>query len=105
MVTSNHGSLGVKKIFPGSGGGSVQRGTMAPVIGITAYDDQAEWRNWKARAALLPYAYVNAVRRGGMRGGGSGGGRGRGDEAGRGGGGGGVGCWLDHGGECGWGEV
>jgi putative glutamine amidotransferase len=40
---------------------------MTPVIGITAYDDQAEWRNWKARAALLPYAYVNAVRRGGGR--------------------------------------
>ena len=40
---------------------------MTPVIGITAYDDQAEWRNWKARAALLPYAYVNAVRQGGGR--------------------------------------
>jgi putative glutamine amidotransferase len=40
---------------------------MTPVIGITAYDDEAEWRNWKARAALLPYAYVNAVRRGGGR--------------------------------------
>ena len=40
---------------------------MTPVIGITAYDDEAEWRNWRARAALLPYAYVNAVRRGGGR--------------------------------------
>jgi putative glutamine amidotransferase len=40
---------------------------MRPVIGITAYDDQAEWRKWNARAALLPYAYVNAVRRGGGR--------------------------------------
>jgi putative glutamine amidotransferase len=40
---------------------------MTPVIGITAYDDEAEWRKWKARAALLPYAYVNAVRRGGGR--------------------------------------
>ena len=38
---------------------------MRPVIGITAYDDEAAWRNWKARAAMLPYAYVDAVRRGG----------------------------------------
>src|SRR3974390_2040395 len=66
MVTSNHGSLGIK-IFFGSGGGSVQRGTMTPVIGITAYDDDAEWRQWQARAALLPFAYVNAGRRGGGR--------------------------------------
>jgi putative glutamine amidotransferase len=40
---------------------------MAPVIGITAYDDQAEWRKWQARAALLPYAYVDAVRQAGGR--------------------------------------
>ena len=40
---------------------------MTPVIGITAYDDKAAWRNWNARAALLPYAYVDAVRRGGGR--------------------------------------
>jgi putative glutamine amidotransferase len=40
---------------------------MTPVIGITAYDDEAEWRKWRARTALLPYAYVNAVRRGGGR--------------------------------------
>src|ERR1700724_2299260 len=40
---------------------------MTPVIGITAYDDEAAWRNWKARAAMLPYAYVNAVRNGGVR--------------------------------------
>jgi putative glutamine amidotransferase len=40
---------------------------MTPVIGITAYDEEAEWRKWEARAALLPYAYVNAVRRGGGR--------------------------------------
>src|SRR5260370_22209265 len=40
---------------------------MTPVSGITAYDDEAAWRNWKARAAMLPYAYVNAVRQGGRR--------------------------------------
>src|SRR3984957_18941294 len=40
---------------------------MTPVIGITAYDDEASWRNWKARAAMLPYAYVDAVRQGGGR--------------------------------------
>ena len=38
-----------------------------PVIGITAYEDAATWRNWNARAALLPYAYVDAVRHGGGR--------------------------------------
>jgi putative glutamine amidotransferase len=40
---------------------------MTPVIGISTYDDEAAWRNWKARAAMLPYAYVDAVRRGGGR--------------------------------------
>jgi putative glutamine amidotransferase len=40
---------------------------MTPVIGITAYDDTAAWSDWDARAALLPYAYVNAVRRNGGR--------------------------------------
>jgi putative glutamine amidotransferase len=40
---------------------------MTPVIGITTYDDEAAWRNWKARAAMLPYVYVDAVRAGGGR--------------------------------------
>jgi putative glutamine amidotransferase len=40
---------------------------MAPVIGITTYDDQAAWRGWDARAALLPYVYVDSVRRAGGR--------------------------------------
>jgi putative glutamine amidotransferase len=40
---------------------------MAPVIGITTYDDQASWRDWSARAAVLPWTYVDAVRRGGGR--------------------------------------
>jgi putative glutamine amidotransferase len=40
---------------------------MSPVIGITTYDDQAAWRGWNARASLLPFAYVDAVRRGGGR--------------------------------------
>src|SRR5262249_58478884 len=48
-------------------GGSVQRGTMTPVIGITTYEDQASWRGWSARAAMLPYVYVDAVRRSGGR--------------------------------------
>src|SRR5207302_1202490 len=37
---------------------------MTPVIGITTYEDQASWRGWSARAAMLPYVYVDAVRRG-----------------------------------------
>lgn len=36
---------------------------MSPLIGITTYDDPAEWRAWSARAALLPRSYVDAVRR------------------------------------------
>ncbi len=41
---------------------------MTPVIGITTYEDrQASWRDWSARAAMLPYVYVDAVRRGGGR--------------------------------------
>ena len=40
---------------------------MTPVIGITTYDDHASWRNWSARAALLPWVYVDAVRRNGGR--------------------------------------
>jgi putative glutamine amidotransferase len=40
---------------------------MSPVIGITTYEDKAAWRGWDARAALLPYVYVDAVRRAGGR--------------------------------------
>jgi len=40
---------------------------MTPVIGIATYDDEAAWRNWNARAALLPYSYVDAVRNSGGR--------------------------------------
>ncbi len=40
---------------------------MTPVIGITTYEDQASWRSWSTRAALLPYVYVDAVRRSGGR--------------------------------------
>jgi putative glutamine amidotransferase len=40
---------------------------MSPVIGITTYEDQAAWRGWNARAALLPYVYVDAVRNAGGR--------------------------------------
>jgi putative glutamine amidotransferase len=40
---------------------------MSPVIGITTYEDRAAWRGWDARAALLPYVYVDAVRAAGGR--------------------------------------
>jgi putative glutamine amidotransferase len=40
---------------------------MSPVIGITTYEDHAAWRGWSERAALLPYVYVDAVRRSGGR--------------------------------------
>jgi putative glutamine amidotransferase len=40
---------------------------MSPVIGITTYEDRAAWRGWDARAALLPYSYVDSVRAAGGR--------------------------------------
>jgi len=40
---------------------------MTPVIGITTYEDQASWRSWSARASILPYVYVDSVRRSGGR--------------------------------------
>src|ERR1700680_1001828 len=38
---------------------------MTPVIGITTYDDHASWRNWSARAAMLPWVYGDGVARNG----------------------------------------
>ena len=40
---------------------------MRPVIGITAYAEQARWGVWEAPAALIPLAYVNAIERAGGR--------------------------------------
>ena len=40
---------------------------MTPVIGITTYDVEARWDVWEAHAALLPFVYVEAVRRSGGR--------------------------------------
>ena len=40
---------------------------MTPLIGITTYNDVAQWRDWSAPAAVLPRTYVDAVRRGGGR--------------------------------------
>lgn len=40
---------------------------MGPIIGITAYAAQADWKGWSAPAALLPWAYVDAIRRNGGR--------------------------------------
>jgi len=38
-----------------------------PVIGITAYAEEARWGVWEAPAALIPLAYVSAVERAGGR--------------------------------------
>ena len=40
---------------------------MRPVIGITAYAEQARWGVWEAPAALIPLAYVQAIERAGGR--------------------------------------
>ena len=40
---------------------------MRPVIGITAYAEQASWGVWDAPAALIPLSYVSAIERAGGR--------------------------------------
>ena len=40
---------------------------MRPVIGITAYAEQARWGVWEAPAALIPLSYVSAIDRAGGR--------------------------------------
>lgn len=40
---------------------------MRPIIGITAYAEQARWGVWDAPAALIPMAYVRAIERAGGR--------------------------------------
>ena len=41
--------------------------TMRPVIGITAYAEDASWGVWKVPAALTPLAYVTKVEAAGGR--------------------------------------
>ncbi len=36
---------------------------MRPLIGISTYNDLAQWRDWSSPAALIPRTYVDAVRR------------------------------------------
>lgn len=38
-----------------------------PVVGITTYVEAAKWGAWELEAALIPYAYVQAVERAGAR--------------------------------------
>jgi putative glutamine amidotransferase len=40
---------------------------MRPLIGISTYNDLAQWRDWSAPAALIPQTYVDSVRRSGGR--------------------------------------
>jgi len=40
---------------------------MRPVIGITAYAEEASWGVWTLPAALIPFSYVRAVERAGGR--------------------------------------
>ena len=40
---------------------------MAPLIGITAYVEQARWGSWDREATLLPQVYVDAVHAAGGR--------------------------------------
>jgi gamma-glutamyl-gamma-aminobutyrate hydrolase PuuD len=39
--------------------------TSVPVVGITAYEEDARWGPWVERAALVPASYVQAVERAG----------------------------------------
>jgi putative glutamine amidotransferase len=38
-----------------------------PLVGITTYVEPAKWGAWELEAALIPYAYVQAVERAGAR--------------------------------------
>ncbi|MDX6503999.1 MAG: putative glutamine amidotransferase, partial [Gaiellaceae bacterium] len=38
-----------------------------PVVGITTYVEPAKWGAWALDAALIPFAYVQAVERAGAR--------------------------------------
>ena len=38
-----------------------------PVVGITTYVEPAQWGAWELDAALIPFAYVQAVERAGAR--------------------------------------
>lgn len=40
---------------------------MRPIIGITTYEEDASWRVWTQRAALVPYSYVAKVAEAGGR--------------------------------------
>jgi putative glutamine amidotransferase len=40
---------------------------MTPLIGITTHEDNASWRTWSARVAMLPSVYIDSVRRAGGR--------------------------------------
>ncbi len=40
---------------------------MKPVVGITTYVESARWGAWELEAALIPYAYVQAVEGAGAR--------------------------------------
>lgn len=41
--------------------------TMRPIVGITAYAEQARWGVWDAPAALIPLSYVRAIEAAGGR--------------------------------------
>ncbi len=32
-----------------------------PVIGVTAYEEQASWGHWNTQACLVPSAYVHSL--------------------------------------------
>lgn len=42
-------------------------GPVTPIIGITSYAEDARWAVWEGKAAVLGWAYVDAVRRAGGR--------------------------------------
>src|SRR6476646_9129557 len=51
--------------IPPSRGGRLSR--VRPLIGITAYVEQARWGVWDTTAALVPYVYVRQVQDAGGR--------------------------------------
>ena len=62
-----HGAGALRQGRHGLRAGEDVRARVKPVVGITTYVEPARWGAWELEAALIPYAYVQAVERAGGR--------------------------------------
>ncbi len=64
---ATHGAGALRQGRHGLRAGEDVRARVKPVVGITTYVEPARWGAWELEAALIPYAYVQAVERAGGR--------------------------------------